>query len=153
MLVVVPIKKRSDPSPGILQRTEEIREVGTVFHSLELRLRVRIVIRDARSRMSLGYAQISQQHCQRFGLHRTAAIGMQGQLIRQDPLLVAGLADQFLGQGDRLAIGEQPAWDVATEDVDDDVQLVIGSLRRTQQFGDVPTPFSALPRFFLWSCQ
>src|SRR5262249_47114892 len=58
MLVVVPINKRFDPSPGILQRTEEIREVGTVFHRLELRLRVRIVIRDARSRMSLGYAQI-----------------------------------------------------------------------------------------------
>src|SRR5262245_41648110 len=56
MLVVIPIKKRSDPSPGILQRTEEIRVVGTVFHCLELRLGVRVVIRDARSRMSLGDA-------------------------------------------------------------------------------------------------
>src|SRR5262249_15702192 len=32
----------------------------------ELRLGVRIVIRDARSRMSLGYAQIGQQHRQWF---------------------------------------------------------------------------------------
>src|SRR5215813_8078283 len=65
---------------------------------------------------------------------------MQSQLIRQDPLLETGFADQFLSQGCRLAIGEQPAWDVATEDVDDDVQLVIDSPGRAQQFGDVPTP-------------
>src|SRR5215813_807225 len=56
MLVVIPIKKRSDPSPGVLQRTEGIREVGTVFHRLELRLGVRIVIRDSRSRMSFCHA-------------------------------------------------------------------------------------------------
>ncbi len=90
--------------------------------------------------MSLSHAQISQQHRQRFGLHRTAAIGMQCQLIRQDPLLEAGFAGQFFGQGGRLTIGEQSARDVATEDVDDDVQLVIGSFRRAQQFGDVPIP-------------
>ena len=30
--------------------------------------------------------------------------------------------------------------DVPTEDVDDDVQIVIGPLRRSQQFSDVPTP-------------
>src|SRR6266508_6721394 len=65
---------------------------------------------------------------------------MQGQLIRQDPLLDAGFVDQLLGQDVRLAIGEQPARDVATEDVDDDVQIVKGSLRRAQQLGDIPTP-------------
>ena len=73
MLLVVLVKERSDPGPGIFQRTEEVREVRSIFQGLELRLGIRIVIGDAWSRMSLGHAQIGQQHGQRLGLHRTAA--------------------------------------------------------------------------------
>jgi hypothetical protein len=44
--------------------------------------------------MGLGHAQVCQQQGQRLGLHRTATIGMKGQLARFDLLLPAGFANQ-----------------------------------------------------------
>ena len=65
---------------------------------------------------------------------------MNRQLVPRDLLLGAGFGDEQFGQGARLAVGDQPTDDVAAEDVEHDVQVVVGPLRRAQQLGNVPTP-------------
>jgi hypothetical protein len=37
-------------------------------------------------------------------------------------------------------VGDHPADDVAAEDVEDDVQVQVGLLRRAEQLRDVPAP-------------
>jgi hypothetical protein len=59
---------------------------------------------------------------------------------RGNALLRAGRGDQLPGQGSGLAAGGHPADDVAAVDVQDHVQVVIGSFRRAVRLGDVPRP-------------
>src|ERR1019366_7524508 len=57
-----------------------------------------------------------------------------------DVLFRATLLDQPLGQFGTLAISDHPAGDVATEDIEDDVEVEVGPLGGPQQLGDVPAP-------------
>src|SRR5262249_56891236 len=50
------------------------------------------------------------------------------------------LGDQARGQVGLLTVGEHPADHVATVDVEDDVEVVVGPLGWAEQFGDVPAP-------------
>ena len=68
------------------------------------------------------------------------AIGMQGQDLRLDTLLGARLFDQSAGQRRVLPVGHHPAHRVAAEDVEQDVEVVVGPLLRPQQFRYVPAP-------------
>src|ERR1019366_5548980 len=103
-------------------------------------LRVRIVIRDIRTAMGLGDSQVRQEEGYRLGAHRGAAIGMQRELTRQDALLVATFLEEPLGQFGTLAHRDHPAGDVAAKNIEDDVEVEVGSLGRSEQLGDVPAP-------------
>ena len=46
----------------------------------------------------------------------------------------------MLGQFGALPIGDHPADDIAAEDVEDDVEIEVGPLGRTPQFGNIPAP-------------
>ena len=140
MLMVVPVKEHTCPSTRVLDRAKTVWIIGPILHCLELRLRIRIVVGDVGSRMSLGDTQIGQQQGHRLGGHRTAAVGVQGQLRRLDPLLGTRLGDQLFGQAGRLTLGDQPANNVAAKDIQNGVQLVVGPLDWTSQLGQVPTP-------------
>jgi hypothetical protein len=61
VLVVVPAEELLAVSAGVLDRAEAIGEVGSVLESFELRLGVRIVIRDVRSAVGLGDVEIDQE--------------------------------------------------------------------------------------------
>ena len=50
------------------------------------------------------------------------------------------LLDKALGQFGTLPMGDHPADDLATEDVEDDVEIEVGPLRRPQELGDLPAP-------------
>ena len=65
---------------------------------------------------------------------------MQDQLVPADLLFFQGFANELLGQGGRLSFGQHPADDIAAEDVEDDVKVVVGPLGGSEQFGDVPGP-------------
>src|SRR3954471_8566007 len=67
-------------------------------------------------------------------------IGMDGQLSRFDPLFAAGIGNEAFGQFRTFAVSHHPAHHVATEDVEDHVEIEVGPLRRSQQFRDVPAP-------------
>ena len=79
----------------------------------------------------------------RLGAHAGAAIGMQGERARRDELLGGGVADQLLGQFGAFACGDQPADDVAAEEVQDHVQVKAGPLARPLELGDIPAPHFA----------
>ena len=61
MLVVVPVEELLAVRAGVLDRAEPLREVGSALQGLELRLGVRIVIRDVWTAVGLGDLQIDQE--------------------------------------------------------------------------------------------
>ncbi len=72
-----------------------------------------------------GDAEIDEELCDRFGGHRGALIGVQGQLAGFDVLAGDGGVDELLGELTSLCGGDDPRDDVAGVDVDDDEQLVV----------------------------
>ena len=90
--------------------------------------------------MGLGDAEIGQQESHRLAAHRRAAVGVDGELIRQDDLLFGSFFDEGPGEFGALARCHHPTDDVATEDVQYHVEIEVGPLYGTTQLGDVPTP-------------
>src|ERR1019366_1102986 len=69
VVVVVPGKEALTKGPCVLDGAESVGELGPVLESLELALRVWVVVRDMRSAMGFSHAQISQHQRHRFGGH------------------------------------------------------------------------------------
>ena len=60
MFEVVPAEELLTARAGVFDRAEPLREVGTVFQGLELRLGAWIVIRDVWTAVGLGHVQSDQ---------------------------------------------------------------------------------------------
>ena len=89
--VVVPVEQRLAVGARILDRAKAVREARPVFEGLELCLGVRVVVGDARSTVALADAEIGVEQREGFGGHRSAAIGVDGDLARLDALTVVGI--------------------------------------------------------------
>ena len=100
----------------------------------------RVVVGGVRSIVRTGNAEIGEQQCGGFGLHRTAAISMQGELAGWHLVLCNGVVEQRPEQHRALRISHTPADHTATEDVEDDVKIEVAPFSRSHQFGDVPGP-------------
>ena len=90
--------------------------------------------------MGLGDAEVGQQEGDGFAAHRRAAVGVEGELIRQDDLLFGSFLDELPGEFGSFARRHHPTDDVAAEDVQDHVEIEVGPLYGTTQLGDVPAP-------------
>ncbi len=90
--------------------------------------------------MALGDTQVGHQKGDRLGPHDPAAVGVNGELAGGNLVLADGFLDELLGQFGAFPVRDHPAGNVATEDVEDDVEIEVGPLDRTPQLGDVPTP-------------
>ena len=112
----------------------------TVFEGAELALRIGIVVGDMRTAVGLDDSQVSQQQGHGFGFHGRTAIRVDGELARRDVLRVATMLDEPLGQFGAFAVGDHPTDDVATKNIQDDVEVIGGPFYRASQLGDVPTP-------------
>jgi len=99
--------------------------------------RIGVVVRNIWSAVSLGEAQVGQKG-DWLGSHDPAAVRMDVELAGGDLVFANGLLDELLGQFGGFPMGDHPAGDVAAEDVEDDIEIEVGPLGRTQQFGDVP---------------
>src|SRR4029077_15908300 len=115
MFSVVPTKKSLTESSAILNAPETVRELRPILQGAELAFVVRIVVRDVWPTMRLGHPQSGQQKCHRFGTHRGATIGMQGELTGLDVLFLTALFDQPFGQLRAFAISNHPAGYVTAE--------------------------------------
>ena len=63
---------------------------------------------------------------------------MRGRCPRLDAVFDAGLLDEPAGESRVLATGDHPPEDVPAENVDQDVEVIVRSLLRSEQPGDVP---------------
>ena len=75
--------------------------------------------------MGLGYVHIDQQRRDGLRAHAGAAIGVQRRGPGCDVFLLQSLGDELLGEFCRFALREHPSDDIAAEDVEDDVQVVM----------------------------
>ena len=98
VLVVVPVEEALTVRASVLERAEARGEVGPVLQGLELRFRVRVVIRDMRAAVGAGDIEIDQQLRDGLGAHARAPIGMQGEGAWGDVLLGDRLGDELLGE-------------------------------------------------------
>ena len=80
VFVVVPMEEGFAVSTGVFDGSEPVGEVRSVFQGLELGLREGVVVGDVGARVGLGDPEIGEQQRDRLGLHRGAAVGVQGQL-------------------------------------------------------------------------
>ena len=141
MFVVVPSRRSAGSARGRPRsRSNRSGKSGRYFSVLNCASLNGLSLETCGRAVRLGDAEIGEQERHRLGGHRRAAVGVDGQLVTPDALLGAGLADQHLGQRGGFAAGDHPADDVAGEDVQDHVQVVVGPLRRAAQLGDVPRP-------------
>ena len=101
--------------------------------------------------MRFRHAKIGHEKRHRLARHRWSSVSVNRQLVTRDPVFGQRLGDEPLGQDRGLTMREHPAHDVAAEDVQHDVQVVVRPFLRTQQFRDVPGPqFVRLGREQLW---
>ena len=121
VLAVIPGEKLLAEGARVLDGSEALGKSRPVLEGLELALGVGIVVGDVRSAVGLGHAQVGQQQGDWLGGHRCPAIGMEGQITRNDALFRAGIGDQPPGQLRSLARGHHPADHVAAKNVQDDV--------------------------------
>lgn len=133
LLGVAPLEELLAVCTRILDATEALQEVGPVLQHLELRLRVRVVVRDVRPAVCFGDLQVDDQVGDGFGSHAAAAIGMQCQGTGRDILFCGGIGDDLLGELCIFARSEHPAHDVMTEDVEDHGQMEAGPFRRASR--------------------
>ena len=138
MFVVVPGEECSRPRPRCVNGGETVRIIGTIFHGLELRLAEGIVVGGMRAAVALGDAQIEQQLAQRLALHRTAIVGVQGELVRLNALLASGFSNELFCQIAAFFFSDHPTDHIAAEDVQHGVERILLQFAGSAQPGDVP---------------
>ena len=139
VFVVVPGEEAlAEGLRAILDRAKAIRKLRPVLQGAEVAFRIRVVVGDVGATVRLGDAEIGQEKGDGLGGHRGAAIGVDGQLTGLDVLLRAGVLDESSGELRALARRHHPAGDIAAEDIQDDVEVKVGPLGRTEQFGYNP---------------
>jgi hypothetical protein len=82
--------------------------------------------------------RIGEQQGGCLGLHRAAAIGMQGELAWRHVVFGDGVVEQRPEQHGAFGIGDTPADGAAAEDVEDDIEIEVGPFGWPHQFGDIP---------------
>src|ERR1019366_9343731 len=107
---------------------------------LEVAFRERVVVRSVGPTMRFGDAEIGEQQGSGFGLHRAAAVGMQGELAGDDIMLDDGVVEQGFEQHGAFSIGDAPGDDPAAENIDDDIEMEVAPFRRPHQLRYVPGP-------------
>jgi len=111
-----------------------------VFEGLQVAFGEGIVVGGVRAVVGPGYAEIGEQERGGLGLHRAAAVGMQGELTRRDGVLGDGIIEQRAEQRGALGIGDTSPDDTAAEDVEDDREVDVAPLGWPHQLGAVPGP-------------
>src|SRR5689334_10444633 len=141
MLVVVPGEELAAVRERVLEAASEaIGKPWAVLQRLEVALAEGVVVGDVRAAQRFLDAQVREQLAERLAGHGSSAVGMQDELARRDVVFLTALAQQPPRQFSALAAGEHPADNVATEDVEHDVQVEVRPLLRSQQLRDVPRP-------------
>lgn len=125
MLSVIPGEEGSAERSALPDRVKAVRKARPVLERFEMRLGIRIVAGRIRPGMRLRNAEIREEKRDRLGDHGAPPIGMHGQLALPNLLLLDGLSDELLRQRRRFPRLHRPADHVATEHVEEDIQVVV----------------------------
>src|ERR1700716_1900839 len=87
------------------------------------------------------YTEVDEEFGYRFGYHRATTVGMDG--VRRTTVAVDGVVEEVFRDGRVLGCGDQPAGDIAGEDIENDVAFVPDPFRWSFQRGDIPGPHLA----------
>src|SRR3979411_833198 len=82
--------------------------------------------------------EIDEEFGYRFGYHRATAVGGMG--VRRGAVAVEGVVEEVFCHGRVLSRGDQPAGDIAGEDIEDDVTFIPDPFHGSFQRGDIPGP-------------
>ena len=126
VLGVVPREKRPAKSDGLVDAGKAAGEPGVVLQGFELRLGERIVIGDLGATKRSRDPKVGEQLRGALARHRCPAVGVQGEHLRLHALFVAGFLNQTAGEGRVLPVCHHPTDDVTAEDVEQDVEVVVG---------------------------
>jgi len=84
--------------------------------------------------MRFGDAEIGEQQGSGFGLHRAAAVGMQGELAGANIMLDDGVVEQGFEQRGAFSGGDLPGDNPPAENIDDDIEIEVAPFRRPINF-------------------
>ena len=124
MFRIVPAKEIHALRASVVERAETRGEIRAIRERLELRFRVRVVVRDGGARMRRGHAEVGEQMRDGVRDRRRSAIRMERQLVGADVFAGTTGGDQPLREQHRFARRDHPAHDVATEHIEDHVQVI-----------------------------
>ena len=101
---------------------------GWYFRVLNLRFRERVVIGDLRPTEGSRDSQVREELGCAFARHRRSAVGVKRQYFRRNTLFIAGLFNQTPCESRVLTVRHHPTHGIAAEDVEQDVEVVVGPL-------------------------
>ncbi len=143
---VVPREERPAKSDGRVDAGETAGESRVVLQGLELRLGERIVIGDLGAAQRARDPEVGEQLRGTLACHRCPTVGVQREHLWRHALLVAGFLNQTAGEDGVFPVRHHPTHDVAAEDVEQDVEVEIRPLLRSQQLRNIPRPALIRPR-------
>jgi hypothetical protein len=129
VILVVPIEEAAAETSGVLDAAEALGELRLVLECLEVAPRERVVVGHVRAIVRAGNAKVGEQQCGGFGLHRTTAIRMHGELARQHVMLCDGVIEHWLEESGALSIGNAPADHASAEDIENDIEIEVTPFR------------------------
>src|SRR5690606_30467205 len=125
VLGVVPAHEPGHPDAGLLQAAERLaRILWTILQGAEQRLGVRVVITHRGSAERRRDAQLPKRRQHGGAPHWTTVIAMQYKLSGFDALTQADVAHHVAGMLTILGVVDLPTDDLATEQVQKQVQIV-----------------------------
>ena len=140
VVMIVVVEELAAKHSAVLDATKTTGELRAILQRFELGLGVGIVVRDVGSGVGLGHAEISQEKSHRLTSHRAATIRVDGELLGFNVLLATALGDEAFRERGTFSLCQHPANHVAREDIEDDVEVVIGPLDGAAKLGDIPRP-------------
>lgn len=135
-VVVVGFHELVRELPRLGEGAEPVGEDGQVLHRLEQRLRVGVVLGDVRAGAGLRAAEIGEQGGNGLRRHRRTIVGVHelGSVMDSERV-----QHHLFGEDVVLVGAHDRADDVAGEDVDHHVRVLVRALERAGEFRDVPT--------------
>ncbi len=91
--------------------------------------------------MGFGDSHVRQEMGHHPGRHGTASVCTNRQLIRFDALFAANGFDEPFCQGSGFTMGNHPVDCIPTEDVHDDVEVIVYPFVRPFELSDIPGPY------------
>jgi len=108
VVLVIPGEEVAAEGLGILDAAEAFWELRLIFERLEVAFREGIVVRSIWPTVRFGDAQISKHERGGLSLHGWAAIGVEGELARGDPMFGDAVFEQWLEQSGAFGVSDMP---------------------------------------------